>query len=210
MEQSWGRNLAWLTAILGAIGLLLYLYVLDTWVVPEGDPALAAAIQPTLSPEDRILTRRGRTPRPGELARCMRPDVSGTYVIGRVFGLDRDSVQIENERVVVNGKLVATRHGCEKVDVIHPISGEMVSLDCTVESSNISTFSVLVHPQYREGTRSVVVVEPGKAYLVSDNRHIHLDSRDFGLVDVATCEQVVFRLWGQPFVDASHRFNILW
>ena len=54
------------------------------------------------------------------------------------------------------------------------------------------------------------MVEPGKLFLVSDDRHIHKDSRDFGGVDAATCEHVVFRLWGERFTDGSRRFNILW
>jgi signal peptidase I len=54
------------------------------------------------------------------------------------------------------------------------------------------------------------LVEPGKVFLVSDDRHIHKDSRDFGQVDGAACEHVVFRLWGESFGDSSHRFNVLW
>jgi signal peptidase I len=209
VQSSWGRNLVWLTAILGAIGLLLYLFVFDTWVVPADDPALAAALQPTLSAEDRILTRRGSTPNVGELARCLRPDGSGKYVIGRVFGRERDEVEVNNERVATNGKGPATRFGCGTVSVVHPVSGDSTPLSCSVEDNGAFTYGVLVHPEYREGQRTSKV-EPGKVYLVSDDRHIHLDSRDFGQVDASTCEHVVFRLWGQTFADGAHRFNILW
>jgi signal peptidase I len=198
-----------MSAILGAIGLLLYLFVFDTWVIPSDDPALTASLLPTLSPDDRILTRRGGAPKVGELARCMRPDGSGKFVIGRVFGLERDDVEVNNERAATNGKGVATRFGCGKVNVVHPVSGEDVPLSCSVEDNGAFTYGVLVHPEYREGQR-VAKVEPGKIYLVSDDRHIHLDSRDFGQVDATTCEHVVFRLWGQSFTDSSHRFNILW
>lgn len=209
MESSWGRNLVWLFAILGAIGLLLYLFVFDTWVVPSDDPALTASIQPTLSADDRILTRRGSQPRHGELARCLSPDGSGKYVVGRVFGLERDDVEVDNERVTTNRKSLAVRHACTAVTIIHPVSGQELPLSCSVEDNGAFTYQVLVHPEYREGKRTAKV-EAGKAYLVSDNRHIHLDSRDFGMVEASTCEHVVFRLWGQTFADASHRFNILW
>lgn len=209
VQSSWGRNLVWLGAILGAIGLLLYLFVFDTWVVPGDEPALTAAIAPTLDPDDRILTRRGGSPKYGELARCVRGDGSGKYVIGRVFGLGGDTVEVNNERVATNGKGMPTRFGCGTVNVVHPVSGDSVPLSCSVEDNGAFTYSVLVHPEYREGQR-VTKVEPEKIYLVSDNRHIHLDSRDFGPVDASTCEHVVFRLWGQTFADSSHRFNILW
>jgi len=31
---------------------------------------------------------------------------------------------------------------------------------------------------------------------VSDDRHVHLDSRDFGQVDPRTCQHIVFRFVG--------------
>jgi signal peptidase I len=209
VDSSWTKNLFWLTGILGAIGLLLYLFVFDTWVVPSDDALLAAAIAPTLSPDDRILTRRGSTPKVGELARCFMPDGSGKYVIGRVFGTAGDTVVIENERASTNGKAPATRFSCGIVSVVHPISGDAVPLTCTNEDNGTFTYSALTHPEYREGTRTAKV-EPDRLFLVSDDRHIHSDSRDFGGVEASSCEHVVFRLWGRTFGDASHRFNILW
>jgi signal peptidase I len=198
-----------MTAILGAIVLLLYLFVFDTWVVPSDDAPMLAAILPTLSPDDRVLTRRGTPPTYGELGRCMRPDGSGKYIVGRAFGFEGDTVQVDNERVAVNGKGIPTRFGCGSMAVVNPLSGDTMTLSCTAEDNGAYTYNVLVHPEFREGQR-VAKVEAGHVYLVSDDRHIHLDSRDFGLVDVSTCERVVFRLWGQTFTDGSHRFNILW
>jgi signal peptidase I len=209
VESSFGRNLVWLGAILGAIGLLLYLFVFDTWVVPGDDPLFTASILPTLSPEDRILTRRGATPEIGQLARCIIPDGSGKYVIGRVFGNPGDDVEINNERVLTNGKGPKTRFACGIVSVVHPVSGDAMPLTCSVEDNGSFTYGVLAHPEYREGPRKAKV-EPGTLFLVSDDRHIHKDSRDFGAVDASTCEHVVFRLWGQSFGDSSHRFNVLW
>lgn len=209
VQSSFGRNLLWLGAITGAIGLLLYLFVFDTWVVPGDDPLTLAALQPLLGAEDRILTRRGSTPKTPELARCLAPDGSGKYVVGRVFGVAGDRVEINNERVAVNGKSPQTRFACPTVNVVHPVSGDQVPLTCSVEDNGSFVYSVLLHPEYREGQRQTKV-EAGKLYLVSDNRHIHHDSRDFGPVDASTCEHVVFRLWGPSFSDASRRFNILW
>ncbi len=203
------RSLVWLSAMAAACGVLLYLFVLDTWIIPKGDPVLAAALQPTLAPEDRILTRRGTRPPRGVLARCRRPDNATSYVIGRLFGLEGDTIEVNNERVAVDGKSVPARFGCGSVYVVHPVSGATVGLTCSVEDSGTSTYGVLVHPGHRERQR-VARVATGKAYIVSDNRHFHLDSRDFGQVDVATCEPVIARLWGARFSDASRRFNILW
>lgn len=209
VDSSFGRNVVWLVAILGAITLLLYLFVFDTWVVPGDDPLFTASILPTLSPEDRILTKRGSDPVVGQLARCLVPDGSGKYTIGRVFGRAGDTVDITNERVAVNGKPVKVMFGCTTVNVVNPISGDALPLVCSVEDNGSFTYSVLAHPEHRESTRTAKV-EPGQVYLVSDNRHIHKDSRDFGGVELSTCEHVVFRLWGQSFGESSHRFNVLW
>ncbi len=209
MKSGFTRNVLWLTGILGAITLLLYLFVFDTWVIPADDQPFATSIAPTLDAEDRILTRRGSSPRIGELARCIVPDGSGRFTIGRMFGSAGDSVEINNERVSVNGKSPSARFGCGLVTVTQPVTLEKVSLACSVEDNGAFTYSVLLHAEFREGQR-VAKVEPGKIFLVSDNRHIHLDSRDFGQVDASTCEHVVFRLWGKSFVDSSHRFNVLW
>jgi signal peptidase I len=209
LESSFTKNVLWLAAILGGITLLLYLFVFDTWEIPGDEPLFTASLQPALSPEDRILTQRRSVPVSGQLARCFIPDGSGKYTIGRVFGTGGDTVLIENERPIVNGKPPSNRFNCGIVSVVHPVSGDAVPLTCNAEDNGASTYSVLVHPEFREGPRSAKV-EPGKLYLVSDNRHIHKDSRDFGQVDASACEHVVFRLWGQSFSDSSHRFNVLW
>jgi signal peptidase I len=209
VNSSFTRTVLWITGIVGAIVLLLYLFVFDTWVIPNDDLELAASLQPTLIPEDRILTRRGSRPQIGELARCIKPDGSGKFIVGRVFGAPGDTVEIVNERVATNGKSPAARFACGVVTVTQPATNEPVALSCSVEDHGAFTYNVLLHPEFREGQR-VAKVEADKFYLVSDNRHIHLDSRDFGQVDLSTCEHVVFRLWGESFTDGKRRFNVLW
>lgn len=209
MGSSFTRSLVWLTAIASAIGLLLYLFVFDTWEIPGNDPLFVASVEPMLKPQDRILTSRNSIPKFGELNRCLVPDGRGVYAIGRVFGVEGETVEVLNERVAVNGKGPASRFACGRVDIVHPVSQEQIGLTCTVEDNGAFTYSVLTHPEFREG-HTVTKVEPGKAFLVSDDRHIHQDSRDFGPVEASTCQHVVFRLWGERFTDSSRRFNILW
>jgi signal peptidase I len=200
--------MAWTSAIAGAVVLLLYLFVFDTWLVPGDDPQFAVSIAPQLAPNDRILVRRGGTPKFGELARCKSHD--GRWVVGRVFGEPGATVQVQNERVSMNGVAVGTRHACAPVTLIHPVSAQPVQLACSVEESSSSwAYSVLRHAEYPEGD-SLAQVPFGHLYLVSDNRALHADSRDFGTVEAATCEHIVYRLWGDSFLDASRRFTILW
>ncbi|HVH41640.1 MAG TPA: S26 family signal peptidase [Labilithrix sp.] len=204
------RTLIWLAGILGAIGLLLYLLVFDVWVVPRGpDGQFAASILPALVPEDKIVIQRGRTPIYGELARCQSPVAAGVYVVGRVFGTPGDRVQVTDNTITTNGKGLAARHGCPPRVVAHPVTENLVTMSCGVAETGAWSFEYLSHPDYSSGTHSAIV-EAGKVYLVSDNRLMHQDSRDFGQVDASTCEHIVFRLWGEKYTDGSRRFNVLW
>jgi signal peptidase I len=203
------RGSLWLIGIVGAICLLLHILFFDTWVVPDNDPLLVASILPTLYPNDRILTARRSTPTSGQLARCASPEPGSEYVIGRVMGTSGDTVLVDNGRVSINGKMIASRHGCGRRQVLHPITQEQVTLSCATEDNGAWTFEYLVPLDRPDGQRTAVV-EQGKLFLVSDNRAIHKDSRDFGLIDATTCEHVVFRLWGDSFVDTSRRFTVLY
>jgi signal peptidase I len=95
------------------------------------------------------------------------------------------------------------------VKIVHPITQEEITLNCATEDNGAWTYDYLVPVDRPEGARTAVV-EQGKLFLLSDNRVIHKDSRDFGLIDATTCEHVVFRLWGDSFVDTSRRFTVLY
>ncbi len=203
------KGCAWVAAILGAITLLLFLFVLDSWVVPN-EPELAISVLPTLKPDDRIVVQRGSIPNTGQLARCVDPQNSAKFVIGRVFGIGGDTVEMQAERMTVSGHHVVTRHGCPPMTVINAATGSEVKLGCAVEENFANwTYQVLFHTELPEGDH-VLRVPDGMVYLVSDDRHFHQDSRDFGPVQASTCEHVIFRLWGASWGDDARRFNILW
>lgn len=200
----------WIFGILGAICLLLYVFLFDTWIVPADDPMFTASILPTLYPNDRILVQRGGAPGYGQLARCRSPENPSRYVVGRVFGLERDNVEIRDERVWVTGKVIGNRHGCPPVNVTHPATGEPLTLSCSVEDNGAWTYATLRVSENMEPSHGITTVEPERLYLVSDNRHLHADSRDFGTVEAATCEHVVFRLWGDSYLDRTRRMTLLY
>jgi hypothetical protein len=46
---------------------------------------------------------------------------------------------------------------------------------------------------------------------LSDNRAMHLDSRDYLGVQPSTCQRVTLRLWGAAgWFDAKKRLTVLW
>lgn len=203
------RAMIWIAGIGGAICLLLHVLFFDTMVVPQSDPFWTLSLLPTLQPGDRILTQRRSEVKGGELARCASPEPGQEYVIGRVFGNPGDTIMLDNGRVLINGKGIPARHACPPVKVHHPLSDEDVSLSCAAEETPSGTYSYLLAVDRPEGQRSAVI-ETGKVFLVSDNRAIHKDSRDFGQIDASTCEHIVFRLWGESYVDSQRRFTVLY
>jgi signal peptidase I len=203
------RTLVWLSAIGGAICLLLYLFVFDVWTVPKNDPQLAASVLPQLMPDDVVLTRKGSEPSYGELARCLSPVNPSTWVVGRVFGVGGDTVQINDMAVVTSNRALTARHACPAVTVVHPATQELVTLVCAVAETGAWEFQYLGSRDMSTGEHSALV-ERGKLFLVSDNRFMHQDSRDFGQVDATTCQHVVYRLWGERFTDGKRRFTLLW
>jgi signal peptidase I len=66
-------------------------------------------------------------------------------------------------------------------------------------------------PPKRIRTEREKRVEADHLFLLSDNRDIHDDSRDYGTVPLGSCKQrVVFRLWGKGgWADVEHRMTVI-
>jgi signal peptidase I len=205
------RTTAWVVAIGGAIVLLLYLFVFDTWEIPGDDPMLGVSIEPTLRVGDRVLTRRQGDKTIGQLVRCRNPADANKFIVGRLFGTERDIVEVKHEQVYVSGKVYGGGHGCPRMSLTHPATGQIEDLVCSETGDGTISYQTL-HGAAELGMEAdtYAPVETGKAFLVSDNRHIHNDSRDYGQIDFSTCEHIVFRLWGKSYTDSSRRNTILW
>ena len=92
-----------------------------------------------------------------------------------------------------------------------PQTNEDESLVCSVEEYGDMNYDALRsndHPL----PAVKAPVEAGKWYLVSDNRHIHLDSRDFGQIEPRTCKHIVFRIVSAAgfLADGKRRLTIIW
>ncbi len=205
------RFTTWALAIVAVLGVVLYLTVLDIGIVASDDPAAAASVEPSLTAGDRFLVLRNGNLKDGYLVRCADPDAPGRDVIGRIGGTAGESVEVKGGSLIVNGTHVPAPHGCTDSLVMmpHPITGADVKLQCGVEETAGTQHEYLTAIENTEVTKANV--EMGKVFLVSDNRFLHLDSRDFGQVDPSTCKHVVFRMWGSSGIfDASHRLTLLW
>jgi signal peptidase I len=185
--------------------------IFDVWTVPADDPQLTVSVEPTLSAGDIVLVSRSMGAKDGAIVRCADPQAEGRFVVGRVMGVSGDVLEFKGGGMTINGKVPSAPYTCDvpKVTLRNPANNEDTELMCFVEEYAGGT-----HPSLR-GTavdRDVKAeVEVQKVFLVSDNRIMHLDSRDFGPVSPNVCQHVVFRLWGASgFWDTHKRLSFIW
>lgn len=202
----------WIVAILAAVSTILYFAFFDVWRVPSDYPQFSASIAPTLAPGDLVLISRHGTPSFANVVRCADPDAAGRFVVGRFVGIGGDKIDLGGESLTVNGQHIPSPRACltSKVTMQNPASGIDEELSCSQQEIAGMTYEVLVYPEHPEPSKSTVV-ESGKAFLLSDNRHMHLDSRDFGVIDPSSCKHVVFRLVSAAgYGDSKRRFTLIW
>lgn len=207
------RLLVWVLMIAAGITGLARATAIRWWQVPFNDPWLAASVAPSMAAGDWVLLWRLTRPHEGDLVMCPEPSAPERIVVGRVLATGNDTIFIESGIVNLNKKSLRRESGCGRVQVTHPKSEQAVDQGCSVEDLDGDLYqrADLVAPLNPPPKMTPVNVEPGKFFLVSDNRQFPLDSRDFGPVDAASCtETVIFRLWGAGgYFDPNRRFELV-
>jgi signal peptidase I len=210
--RTWFKILGWAFGVPGAILLVLYIGFFDVWRVPVDDPMLAASIEPTLSAGDLVVVTRRTEVSRGNLLRCADPQAPGRFVVARAIGRSGDKVDVAAEVVAIDGKRMPSPRACEPAQtLIHdPQSNTDEALACSVEDYGDVTFGALRSVDHPEAPTKATV-EPGTWFLLSDDRHVHVDSRDFGAIDPASCQHIVFRVVSAAgYSDANKRLTIIW
>jgi signal peptidase I len=214
--MSAGMRIAlWVAGFLTILAAVLYAVFFDFWVVPGDDPLLTAAIAPTLQPGDVVVVTRRTTMDRGNLMRCPDPQAPGRFVVARAIARWGDRIDLSGENVSIDNHSTPSPRACEpgEVTVHNPATDQDVPLACSVEEFGETTYDALRARANPEPFHPVVV-EPGKWFLVSDDRHVHLDSRDFGQIEGGSaggCQHIVFRIvGGGGFFDSKSRLSIIW
>lgn len=208
----WFKFVGWVLGIVGVVLGVLYVGFFDVWRVPTDDPMLAASVEPTLSAGDLVVVTRRSQPARGNLLRCPDPQAPGRFVVARAIGHGGDKLEVTGEVVSIDGKRTPSPRACDPPqEVIHdPQTGDDETLACSVEDYGETTYSALRSPDHPEAPTRVTV-EAGRWYLLSDDRHVHVDSRDYGDVDGNACQHVVFRIVSAAgFFDSKKRLSIIW
>ena len=206
------KVLFWVALVLGVLIGLARLTVLRWWRVPTDDAYLTASISPTLRGGDLILLWRLSKPGFGDLVLCPEPKHPGRVVIGRLVGEPRDEIELLGSEIVVNRVRQKAPVNCGKFDENAPDTGIPTEQYCSEEDLGGVTHlrGELTSKDIRPPDLKTTVPN-GQVWLVSDNRQFPYDSREFGPVDRASCEEsVFFRLIGKDgFLDTSRRNQIV-
>jgi signal peptidase I len=206
------RGIGWTLGVVLVIALLLRVTVLDVWTMPD-DPYQGVAAAPALGAGDTVLVITRGDFGFGELVRCADPQDPAAFVVGRIAGVEGDTVEVEGGRLAVNGRVYESESACAqpKVSVKHPETLKDVELHCGVVPMGGGWHYRITSLNPLQEQKKSAKVGPGKVFLASDNRAMHDDSRDYGLVDRATCRaRMFFRLWGKAaWADDKNRLSYI-
>lgn len=205
------RTLGWTVITLGAIAGIARALLVDVYKIPDD---FGISIEPTLSQGDTVLMLTRGSPSFGDLVRCLDPDGSGAFVIGRVAGVPGDKVEVIGASLRVAGKRYDGEMACPaevNTTIVHPISGEKITLACdqVQMGGRLHYRGSSTKPQI--DTPTTATVGEGMFFLISDDRNYHYDSRDYGTVPMATCKsRIFFRLWGKDgWADDKKRLSYI-
>jgi signal peptidase I len=209
------RSIVFIMVVVGLLVLALRLTCLRWWQVPLDDADLAASVAPTLGAGDWVILWRATGPGFGDLVVCPDPEEPTEVFVGRIAAEGRDQLTIdERGSITVNNSRMRSEQACDpaRFTVEHPSSGDEIELRCDIETLGgvhhkralIPDKAALKPPPLKKRE-----VEAGALYLVSDNRFLPFDSRDFGPLPQASCkETVIFRLVSRlGFSDVERRMT---
>jgi signal peptidase I len=194
--------------------------IADWNIVPTG------SMKPTIVEGDRIFINKlaydlkipyttwhiaeWGDPRRGDIVVFYSP-ADGKRLVKRVVGLPGDSIEMHNDRLIINGRNV-TYESCESMDNTadnDPSCGKIGNNYSFIENLNGVRHPIMIIPQ-RPTLRSFgpVVVPKGKFFMMGDNRDNSADSRYFGFVDrnqvVGQALAIVISL------DINHNYHPRW
>ena len=205
------KFLWWTGGTLIALALVGRLLLFDVYTVPDTG-WLAASVAPTLGGGDTVLVLTRGEPSFGDLVRCPDPEKDG-YVIGRIVGTEGDQIEVKGRSLRVNGTRYDADEACAEPrrSVRHPDTDSPVELRCSRAGLGGGWHFLVTSERYSPSNDASERVAEGRVFLLSDNRDLHDDSRDFGAVPLAGCEgPIFFRLWGPGgFRESNGRFDVI-
>ena len=207
---------AWFLLVVGALVAMLRIVAIRGWKLPSraADPELVASIAPTLDGGDWVLSWRLTRPAKGDLVVCPDPDDPGNIVVGRIVADGGDTVSIDGQAVLINGTKPEIEYNCteQTFSLVDPDTSAEMEVYCDMEEIAEKLHMRGHNSGYATKTaRLERRVEPGRVFLLSDNRVKPFDSRHFGTVDGQSCKETIFfRLVSEKgFFDVARRLTYI-
>jgi signal peptidase I len=206
------KFLMWTLGIFVFLCLLGRALLFETWTVPD-DRVLAASVAPTLNAGDFVLVLTVGESDFGDLVRCPDPEDENRYVVGRIVGMPNDKVEVKGRAILVNGTRYDSQEACKETTftVEHPDTGAPTEMMCSRAELGGSWHYRGTDKQFSAGNDARHDNGPQHVYLLSDDRDLHDDSRDFGALSKESCNQrIFFRLWGGGgWTDGKSRLTVI-
>ena len=182
--------------IVFSIGLIAGVrgFVYEAFVIPVNN------MSPTILAGDRILARkllpRDHFPKRGDLIVYRNPTPTGsTRFMGRVVAVARDEVEINGERLIINGKeLERDRVPDESLKLV----GKQVRGRVAYEENSGHRYLVTYGDSSDEGPAEedfATTIPERHVFVLGDNRDRSKDSRHFGAIhsgDIVGCVDYIY------------------
>ncbi|MGC4093576.1 MAG: S26 family signal peptidase [Polyangiaceae bacterium] len=144
---------------------------------------------------------------------CPEPKKPGRIIIGRIAAVAGESIEVNGSSAFLNNRRMQVEQTCleDRFTTLDPQTRIPVEQRCDLEQMGTRLHQrgnttetppeKVTHPD----------IEPGQAFLLSDNRQFPYDSRDYGTVERKSCkETVVFRLVSKAgFGDVANRLTFV-
>lgn len=210
------RIVGWTLLVTAAvIGLLRIVAIRWVQLPSRGvDAELSASVAPSLEGGDWVLLWRLTRPGLGDLVICPDPDDTSNIVIGRIAAEGGDTVMIQGHTLLINDNKPLVEYNCteQTFSLIDPDTEKDLEIYCDMEELGEKLHMRGHNAKLKvKERRFEKTVEPGKVFLLSDNRVRPFDSRHFGTIDRQTCtETVFFRLVSEKgFFDGERRLTYI-
>lgn len=211
------RFTGWTVLVMVALTAILRIIALRWWELPSlsADPELAASLAPSLEGGDWVLLWRLTRPGKGDLVVCPDPDDPSNVVIGRIVAESGETISIDGQDVLLNGSKPGIEYNCtdQTFSVVDPDTTQSVDIFCDMEEvgDKLHRRGHNAHLEKNRSRRFEKTVEPGRVFLLSDNRVHPFDSRHFGTVDRQSCKETVFfrLVSSRGFFDHARRLTYI-
>ncbi len=187
--------------LLGTGSSLAYgIYVRDqlfrAWYVPTD------GMFPTILAGDGVLSvNLTSDPVRGDIVLFPNPDQRGNSFVKRVVAVAGDTVEIKNNRLLINGTELPSSEvrQSEYVRNSHKFSGEIA-----FENNNGVSYSIFISdPNSSLANMPIMTVPKYHCFVLGDNRDNSLDSRAFGPVPMSAIQWKLKYRWFEPIYDWS-------